>query len=287
MSTIAVLLSQAEEILQGSSVPDAGRQAVSLMQFALGRDRAFLIAHPEYELNLREQELFGSVVLRRSRREPLQYIVGKQEFYGLDLVVNPDVLIPRPETEILVERAIEIIGTTRPTSILEIGVGSGCISIAILKHCPAASGMGVDISDRAITVAQQNASMHDVNGRLRLLQSDVFSDVGPESFDLIVSNPPYVPKSDLDGLQPEVRDHEPVLALTDGETGLTIIERIVGGAPEHLKPSGYLLVEIGFGQSEKVRGMTETGAWGTVDLLADLQGVPRILSARLAETKEH
>ncbi|MGD9630248.1 MAG: peptide chain release factor N(5)-glutamine methyltransferase [Pyrinomonadaceae bacterium] len=287
MSTIAVLLSQAEEVLKGSNIPDAGRQAVSLMQFALGRDRAFLIAHPEYELNLREQELFGSVVLRRSRREPLQYIVGKQEFYGLDIVVNPDVLIPRPETEILVERAIEITGTARPNSILEIGIGSGCISIAILKHCPAASGLGVDISDRAIRVAQQNASMHGVDGRLRLLSSDVFSDVGPERFDLIVSNPPYVPKSDLNGLQPEVRDHEPVLALTDGDTGLRIIERIVGGAPEHLKPGGHLLVEIGFGQSEKVREMTETGAWGTVELLADLQGIPRILSARLAETKEH
>lgn len=261
MPTIAILLKKAEEVLSRSDIPDAGRQAVSLMQFAIGRDRAFLIAHPEYELNGREEEFFHAYVLRRSDREPLQYIVGKQEFYGLDFVVNPDVLIPRPETEGLVEHAIQLAGQTERISILEIGVGSGCILVSILKHCPNASGLGVDISDRAIAVAGQNASIHEVGGRLRLGWSDVFSEVGHERFDLIVSNPPYVPRTDLDGLQPEVRDHEPFTALTDGGTGLKIIERILVGAPEYLNSGGNLLIEIGFGQSEKVREMTKTGPW--------------------------
>lgn len=285
--TIAILLKEAEEVLSRSDIPDAGRQAVSLMQFAIGRDRAFLIAHPEYELNGREKELFHSYVLRRSDREPLQYIVGKQEFFGLDLVVNPDVLIPRPETEGLVEHAIQLAGQTKQMSILEIGVGSGCILVSILKNCPKASGLGVDISDKAIAVARQNASIHGVDGRLRLRWSDVFSEVGHERFDLIVSNPPYVPRTDLDGLQPEVRDHEPFTALTDGETGLTIIERILVGAPEYLNSGGNVLIEIGFGQSEKVREMTKTGPWRSVELLADLQGIPRILAAQIAETGEH
>ena len=280
MPSLAELLKEAEIILRSAGIPEPAREAASLMQFAIARDRTFVIAHPEYPLSKRETEVFESAVRRRAAREPFQYIVGKQEFFGLDFIVTPDVLIPRPETEILVERAVEILDGRHGGRILEIGVGSGCISVAILKNCPKVTAMAVDVSKLAIEVALRNASMHGVDGRLTLVRSDVYSEISPERFDLIVSNPPYVPESEIAGLQPEVRDHEPNLALTDGSTGLTIVERIVAGALNRLSPHGYLLIEVGFGQSSTVREMLRENEWSNVELLPDLQGIPRIIAAQ-------
>jgi release factor glutamine methyltransferase len=280
MPSLAELLKEAEIILRSAGIPEPAREAASLMQFAIARDRTFVIAHPEYPLTKRETEVFESAIRRRAAREPFQYIVGKQEFFGLDFIVTPDVLIPRPETEILVERAIEILDGRHGGRILEIGVGSGCISVAILKNCPKVTAIAVDVSELAIEVALRNASMHGVDGRLALVRSDVYSEISPERFDLIVSNPPYVPESEIAGLQPEVRDHEPNLALTDGSTGLTIVERIVAGALNRLSPHGYLLIEVGFGQSSTVREMLRENEWSNVELLPDLQGIPRIIAAQ-------
>jgi release factor glutamine methyltransferase len=283
MPSLAEFLKEAEIILRSAGIPEPAREAASLLQFAIARDRTFVIAHPEYPLTKRETEVFESAIRRRAAREPFQYIVGKQEFFGLDFIVTPDVLIPRPETEILVERAIEILESGHGGRILEIGVGSGCISVAILKNCPKATAMAVDVSELAIEVALRNASMHGVDGRLTLVRSDVYSGISPESFDLIVSNPPYVPESEIAGLQPEVRDHEPNLALTDGFTGLTIVERIVAGAFNRLSPHGYLLIEVGFGQSATVREMLRENEWSNVELLPDLQGIPRIIAANASK----
>ena len=284
MPTIAQALSDAETALRRSDISEPYREAGSLLQFALARDRAFVVAHPEYELTQHESEIFNDAVARRAARVPFQQIVGRQEFYGLDFLITPDVLIPRPETEILVERAIEIIGD-RTARFLDIGVGSGCISVAVLKNCPNVTAVAVDVSEAAIAVAQQNATMHGVQERLALSVSDVYENTVPQRFDLIVSNPPYVPRADIETLQPEVREHEPHLALTDGSNGLSIIERIVAGAPDYLIPNGYLLMEIGFGQHEAVEHLFDRNVWKEVEIIPDLQKIPRIVTAQIDRTK--
>ena len=279
MPTIAQAIQAAEAALREAEIPEPHREAGSLLQFAIARDRAFVVAHPEYELTEQELAIFTDALARRAARVPFQQITGRQEFYGLDFIVTPDVLIPRPETEILVELAIEIIGDSN-AKFLDIGVGSGCISVAILKNCLTATGQAVDVSEAAIEVANRNATLHGVPDRIAISVSDVFENISPQRFNLIVSNPPYVPIADIETLQPEVRDHEPHQALTDGSTGLSIIEKIVAGAPDHLVPSGYLLMEIGFGQSAAVEALFDTNIWQTVETIPDLQSIPRIVKAQ-------
>jgi release factor glutamine methyltransferase len=161
-------------------------------------------------------------------------------------------------------------------------VGSGCISISVLKHCPKAFGVAVDISGPATEIALQNAEIHDVTNRLVIISSDVFEHVPEQKFDLIVSNPPYVPLADYEELQPEVRDHDPRLAVTDGSTGLTIIERIIADAPTFLKSGGRLLMEIGFGQDEQVENLFDPESWQSVRVIPDLQGIPRTVEAEMS-----
>lgn len=267
------------EVLLAADVAEPVREASLLMQFALGRDKTFLIANPEYELNDTEQKLYLSILKRRANREPYQYITGKQEFYGLEFGVTPDVLIPRPETEILVEEAIRLIRENGWKRFCEIGVGSGCIAVSILKNVPNVSAVGGDISSAALDVARRNAASHEVLDQLELKLSDIFADLDAEKFDLIVSNPPYVPLADISGLQSEVRDHEPHIALTDGADGLSIVREIVSGAKDRLGHAGVLLIEIGWDQSERVAEMFDLNEWKSVEFLPDLQGIPRILKA--------
>ena len=278
---VAEALKSGTEILAASNIPEAAREASSLLQFVVGRDRTFFVAHPEYELSSDVETEFRAAVARRASHEPFQYIVGKQEFFGLDFAVTPDVLIPRPETEMLIERALEILAEMPSPTFLDIGTGSGCIAVSILANCSEARAVAVDVSQAALDVARRNASVHDVIERLELLVSDVFDNVRQQQFDLIVSNPPYVPAADLSGLQPEVRDHEPHLALSDGSTGVSIIERIIAGAPRHLTPGGSLLMEIGFSQASAVEAMFDSGVWQSVRIEPDLQGIPRMVVAEL------
>lgn len=265
--------------LDESGIPDARLEAASLLAFAIGRDRTFLIAHPEYELLENEEQRFAGFVARRANREPYHYITGTREFYGLDFEVSPDVLIPRPETEIVVEKAIGLLRGLDAPRFLEIGSGSGCISVSILVSLPNATGIAVDINERTLDVSRRNAERHDVASGLVLMRSDLFSSVGDEKFDVITSNPPYVPAADLPTLQPEVREYEPHLALTDGGSGLSIIERIVAGAPAYLRHGGSLLIEFGFGQSAAVRAAFEPAIWESVDVIADDQGIDRTVIA--------
>jgi len=257
------------------------REAASLLCYILNKNAAFLIAHPEYELTADRSLLFKSVVRRRALREPFQYIVGRQEFYGLAFEVRPAVLIPRPETEILVETAINFLSRFEHPRFFEIGVGSGCISISILYTLQKASGVGVDISEQALESAAQNARKHGVTDRLILREANLFDGLG-ESFDLIVSNPPYIPDADIASLQPEVVDFEPRTALAGGIDGLSIIERIVDNAPSHIRTGGGLIIEIGFGQAALVRGFYDPGVWSGVEFLPDLQGIPRIVKATMS-----
>jgi release factor glutamine methyltransferase len=279
MRTIADILSEGERLLVDAGVPDPRREVATLTATALDRDRTFLYAHPEYEPEKDEIARIEEFLRRRAGREPLQYIRGTQEFYGLDFEVTPDVLIPRPETEMLVELGIECLSGLSEPHLMDIGTGTGCIPISILKHVPESLGVAVDISPAAISVARRNAARIGVADRLELMESDVFSRIPSRRFQLIVSNPPYVPKGDISGLQPEVRDYEPHLALTDGRDGLYIIAEIVRRSPEFLLPGGRLLVEMGFGQAEIVRAMASAGGWENVRVEPDLQGIPRVLSA--------
>ena len=267
--------------LAESGIPDSRLEAAALLAFAIARDRTFLIAHPEYDLSQIEEQRFEGFVVRRASREPYHYITGTREIYGLDFEVSPDGLVPRPETEILVERAIDRLrGLTAPR-FLEIGSGSGCISVSILVNVPNAKGLAVDIDEKALEVSGRNAKRHRVDSRLALAISDLFGSVDYGRFDAVLSNPPYVPAADIPTLQPEVRDHEPRLALTDGGSGLSLIERIAAGAPRFLKPGGSLIMEFGFGQAPAVIEAFDPAIWQNVEVVADMQGIDRLVSARL------
>jgi len=281
--TISEILKSASEVLQLNEISQPRREAASLLAFALLKDKTFLFAYPEYHLTDREEKRFREFLHRRASREPFQYITGKQEFYGLDFAVTKDVLIPRSETELIVENAIRILRSKENSEFCEIGVGSGCISIAILHNVKTARAIGLDISERALVVAKKNAETHQISERLKLEISDVFEVLRDEKFDLIVSNPPYVPSKDVKTLQAEVRSFEPLSSLTDGKDGFSIVEKIVKDALKFLKQDGFLLMEIGFNQSEKVKEMFSPEVWQKVEFLPDLQGIPRMVKAEIME----
>lgn len=275
---IKQLLTDATERLRAAGIADPRREASSLLAHVLGRDRTFQIAHPEYEPTEDERSRFESALARRAAREPLQYITQTQEFYGLAFEVGPDVLIPRPETELIVERAIGHLRDLPDPAFCEIGTGSGCITVATLANVPRARAVAIDISYSAIAVARSNAARHSVADRVEFLISDAFESV-PESmlFDAVLSNPPYVAAAEMNGLQPEVRDFEPRNALTDESDGLSIIRRIIACAPRFLRPGGLMLIEIGAGQSPSVDAMIDRAIWTGPVFLKDLQSIERTL----------
>ncbi|MGI9036324.1 MAG: peptide chain release factor N(5)-glutamine methyltransferase [Pyrinomonadaceae bacterium] len=281
MADVSENLKFAAEILRANGISAPRREAVSLLVFALGKDQTFLVAHDDYKLSEAEEIRFQNFLWRRARREPLQYIRGAQEFYGLDFVVTPDVLIPRPETELIVENAVEILKNVENPRFCEVGAGSGCISISILHEIKTALATGLDISENALQVARKNAENNNVSERLELRFSDIFQTLRrDETFDLIVSNPPYISPEDLETLQAEVRLFEPRAALTDGGDGFSIIEKIILDAPNFLRGGGYLLMEIGFQQARKVSEMFDKNIWQSLELLPDLQGIARTVKAR-------
>jgi release factor glutamine methyltransferase len=281
MPTISEKIKSAARILNEGGVIDPLREAKSLIAAALKRDATYMIAHPEHQLDAAEERVVDEFVTRRASHEPFQYISGIQEFYGLDFEVTRDVLIPRPETEMIVEHALEIFRTLGGDSVCDVGTGSGCIPISILHELTFVRACGLDISKDALKVARRNAERHRVSDRFELLESDLFGALDQETFDLIVSNPPYVPVEDIAGLQAEVRDFEPHIALTDRADGLSIIRRIVSEAPAFLAKNGHLLMEIGFNQSNEVAGMFPLDLWFPTKLFPDLQGIPRLVSARV------
>ncbi len=276
---ISEILKKAAEILEQNGIAESRREAASLLAFSLQKDKTFLIAHSGYNLSNEEENQFLNFIERRAKREPFQHITGKQEFYGFDFFVTKDVLIPRPETEIIVENAIEILQTIENPNFCEVGVGSGCISVSILKNIKNAQAIGLDISEKALEIAEKNTRFHGVFDRLILKQSDVFGVLRGEKFDLIATNPPYIPQEDFATLQPEVRDFDPQIALTDGKNGLSIIEKIISDSPKFLKSRGFLLMEIGINQADSVKEMFSKKIWQTVEILPDFQTIPRTVKA--------
>jgi release factor glutamine methyltransferase len=279
--TVTEALRSGAEILHTASIASPEREAALLLRHVLNCDATYLYAHGDEKLNAVASILFKAVLKRRAAHEPFQLITGVQEFYGLVFKVTSDVLIPRPETEILIEDALAEFGKRENIRFCEIGVGSGCISIALLVNMHNASAVGFDISEAALEIAAENAETHAVSQKLELKRSDVFEALTNERFDLIVSNPPYVPTSEISTLQEEVRSFEPRIALEGGEDGLDMVRRIVAKSPEYLDPGGLLYIEIGWNQSENAGQLLDDAKWEGIEFLPDLQGIPRILKARL------
>lgn len=283
--TIKEALAEAQEILRAAGLEEARRDATSLLGLAMRRDRTFLLTHPEAVLTAEQMATFRVYILRRASREPLQYIAGQQEFYGLDFEVTPDVLIPRPETELVVETALNLLKGIEEPTVCDVGTGSGCIIISLLHEVPALRGVALDLSAAALAVARRNAERHKVLSRLTLLPSDLFSALaenGSPRFSVIVSNPPYVEEKEIAGLQPEVRDYEPHMGLApaDGD-GLSLIRRLLAGSPPYLTAGGYLIFEIGFNQAKRVEELIDSRVWTLLAIHRDLQGIPRTVVARL------
>lgn len=279
-STIREVLKEATQELDSGGVPDARREAGSLLSFILGKDRTFLISHAEDQVDDRSWNRFREFVERRATGEPLQYITGVQDFYGREFRVTPDVLIPRPETELLVEAALQIVGNTGAApSIGDVGTGSGCIAVTLLCEIVSARAVALDKSPAALEIAKLNAQNLSVADRMHFVVSDCFNSLNSSDyeFNLIVSNPPYVAEVALAGLQREVRDHEPVIALSPGPDGLSIIRRLIDEAPPFIKPGGHMLMEIGFDQGEAVTTLVDGSAWALREIRPDLQGIPRIV----------
>jgi release factor glutamine methyltransferase len=279
-NSIADALREATQALQTAGVAEGRREAGSLLSFVIDKDRTFLISHAEDLLAITDLDRFREAVARRAEGEPLQYITRVQDFFGREFRVTPDVLIPRPETELLVEAALEVIGDLSAPFVCDVGTGSGCIAVTLLGERSDARSVAVDVSEAALDIAAENARRHGVEKRIELKISDCFDAVNQTAFDLVVSNPPYVSSEALPGLQREVRDHEPLIALSPGADGLSVIRRLLQDGPRFLKPGGHLIMEIGFDQGEKVQKLIDAQMWRLVEIRPDLQCIPRIVVVR-------
>jgi release factor glutamine methyltransferase len=282
MQTVGEARSWAFGELLKAGVRSAALSADLLLGFTLGWDRVRIISHTEQLIAEDRWNHYKTLVARHASSEPLHYITGEREFYGLSFRVTPAVLIPRPETEILVEKTIELMRShSSPARFVDVGTGSGCIAVSIANAVPSCTGWAVDISDDALEIARENAVRHGVADRIQFIRGDLLECfLAAPRFDFILSNPPYVALQECDNLPPDVRNFEPHLALFGGESGLEIYSRLIPGVPSHLVPEGYLLVESGAGQAEQIREIAESAGLSFEIILNDLQGIPRCLVAR-------
>jgi release factor glutamine methyltransferase len=280
--TLRDALASAISRLSATNVPSPRLNAELLLMFTLECDRAHLYAHPERKLSPDEHSRYDLALSERERGMPTQYITGHQEFWGMDFIVTPAVLIPRPETEHVIETVLERVGPQTPSRaesicIVDVGTGSGCIAVALAKGLPHAEIHATDISPAALEIARANAARLQLESRIRFHQTDLLEGL-VRGFDFVVSNPPYVGESEEDQVQLEVRRHEPRNAVFAGPTGVEVIERVIPQAREALKPGGWLVVEISGSIFERVRGLL--AGWNDVQVIKDLQGIPRVVSAR-------
>ncbi len=285
--TVQSALRQAIARLAQAATPSHSLVAELLLMRILGRDRAWLYSHPEAPLTTDLADKFFDLVAQRARGVPTQYLTGTQEFWGLPFEVTPAVLIPRPETEHIIEVALERLGPERCRErlcIADIGTGSGCIAVALAIELPLAEIHATDISAAALAVARRNAQRHSVSERIYFIECDLLPSGGAsaQSFDIIVSNPPYVAEAQKSQLQPEVRRHEPPQALFAGPSGTEIYPRLIGLAAQRLRSDGFLVLEIGFGARDKIQPFLDSASWKNVCVANDLAGIPRVLSAQRA-----
>jgi release factor glutamine methyltransferase len=282
-------LNSAVETLTSARVPSPRMNAELLLMFVVGCDRAYLLAHPERELTTEEQARYDAALAERSRGVPAQYITGHQEFWGLDLIVSSAVLIPRPETEHVIETVLELVkdppktalkGGGATVKVVDVGTGSGCIALALAKELPRAALHAIDISHDALEIARANAARHQLESRITFHAEDLLSGAlaREEHFDFVVSNPPYVGSSEEEEVQLEVRKFEPRSAVFAGASGLEVIERLIPQARKVLRPGGWLVMEIGYRQETALRALLSS--WNDVRFTPDLQGIPRVVAAR-------
>jgi release factor glutamine methyltransferase len=271
-------LRSAIDRLAKAHVPSPRLNAELLLMFTLNCDRAYFHAHPERELTPQESQRYDEALAKRASGIPAQYITGHQEFWGLDFIVTPAVLIPRPETEHIIETVLARVGRTLPSAkIIDIGTGSGCIAIALATELPTAEIHATDISKAALEIARTNAARLGQT-RIQFHESDLFSNLETRNFDFVISNPPYVGESEEEQVQLEVRKHEPHHAIFAGPTGLEIIKRLIPQARAALKPGGWLVMEISGTIVEGVKSLLS--GWKEVQITNDLQGIPRVASAK-------
>jgi release factor glutamine methyltransferase len=291
--------------LREAQVPSYTLAAELLLLHVLARDRTWIYSHPEEEISASDAERYSALIRRRAAGEPTQHLTGKQEFWGLEFEVTPDVLIPRPETEHVIEVALDRLARRelragRPQKndgaglkVADIGTGSGCIVVALAKELPAAAFVATDISSAALAVARRNATRHSVADRISVCESNLLENVSmgspplatshsPLLFDLIVSNPPYVGRREAATLMREVREHEPEIALYGGEEGYELYAGLIAQAAMHLKPGGILVLELGHNSLPAVRPLLDASTWTNVGVISDLAEIPRVLAAEKA-----
>ncbi len=299
-------LTSALDRLEAAEVGSPRLNAEVLLMFVLGVHRAYLYAHPERELTPEEEARYDEVLAQRSTGMPSQYITGHQEFWGLDFVVSPAVLIPRPETEHLVETVLELARGLPHPKIVDVGTGSGAIALALAHELKGAEVYAVDLSADALEIAEANASRLQLDGRVKFAQCDVLMPIqnqvvipsevnlpkadersrgtpivaGFSDFDFVVSNPPYVGFDEADKVQKSVRDFEPKMAVFAGERGLDIIGPLIEQAHRALKPGGWLAMEIGYSMRDAVVNLLDPTLWDEVRVVPDLQGIPRVIAGR-------
>ena len=286
-TTVRSALRDGMSQLAAANTPSHALAAELLLMHATGHDRAWIYAHPEAELSEPAARTMFELIARRASGVPAQYLTGKQEFWGLEFEVTPAVLIPRPETEHVIEVALQRLdersGAKQRESlrIADVGAGSGCIAIALAKELPNAQILATDFSAEALKIAMRNAEKHGVAQRVRMVQCDLFDSQECERYtlDLIASNPPYVARAEGCELAREVREHEPHSALFAGAAGTEIYVRLIAQSSELLRPGGLLVMEVGFGASERVRSMLGANSWTDIRITNDLAGIPRIISA--------
>jgi release factor glutamine methyltransferase len=283
-------LASAVSRLSADHVPSPRLNAEMLVMFTLNCDRAYLYAHPERELTHDEQSRYHAALAERARGVPTQYITGHQEFWGMDFIVTPAVLIPRPETEHVVETVLELANKDNggrasppgPIQIVDVGTGSGCIAVALAKELPDAEIHATDISAAALEIARVNAARHQLEKRIHFHHTDLLRGLGPPgTFDFVASNPPYVGESEEDTVQLEVRKFEPRNAVFSGPTGLEVIARLIPPAHAMLKPGGWLVTEISGTIADKVESLL--AGWEQVQIKGDLQGIPRVALAQKSQ----
>lgn len=253
-----------------------------LMANTLNIDEVEVITSKELSFSADQEKLLSDAVSRLMNGEPLTKIIGQTEFWGLPFKVTQDVLDPRPDTETLIESVIKRYGQQSPKTILDLGTGSGCIIISLLKEYPEAQAVAVDISDKALSVARENAQINDVADRIQWVEADWFDSVDGK-FDLIVSNPPYIDESNIPNLMAQVKNHDPFLALSGGKNGIDSYKKIISGLNMHLNPYGFCFLEIGYDQSEKIIRLVKDSGLNVSAIYPDLSGILRVVEISFGE----
>ncbi len=285
--TIQDALAMAVEYLAQNRESDKKLDAQTLLMHVLGCDRTHVIAHPERQLTALELEDYEDIVVKRARGVPLQYITGHQEFWGLDFLVTPAVLIPRPQTEHVVEATLEIVREHYANrrdgelQLLDVGTGAGTIALALAHTLPQARVLATEISEPALDVARKNSERLGLTDHVSFQQADLLTGVALDSIDIVAGNPPYIGRKETLGVQRQVREHEPDVALFGGESGMEVFERLLPQMHFVLKEHGWFALEMGYTQEEPMRKLIASdGRWVQMRIVPDLQGIPRVAVAR-------